>query len=435
AFFGESFLQVVINDPDADDDDTQETLDVEIDADADSGPDPSGTFTVLETSDSSGRFEFYLAHDLADDVALGALDTINTNDADEHEAVGAPPTAQASVIRFGAGQELPVTTALFEDVSFDIQVGNTVITVDYEESSAELNLDRETYGSDSIVYMTIVDQDANKDPTNSDSFNLTESELNTLVFEMEGALFNGTATFEETGDNTADFEATLQLTDAGTLVGDEIVFTDEAVEVTLHDKPNYDAPASLNSTDTSSRSFDIDDVDGELDEVATLTFGSELTLTLRDNDQNKDSQSDETLTDAVTVMVDGGLGADFEFLSMEETDDNTGVFTIDLSNGELPITFLTDGASPTLNNSRLELRQADITEDIVIEYTDPRDDDSLPGNVTSSFTVELTLATGSIDVPDAAGINDDFIVTLTDADLNDNPRTKDSYTVLLTGAP
>jgi hypothetical protein len=423
-----------VTDPDKDDDDTQETIDVEIDADAESGPDPSGTFTIPETSDSSGRFEFYLAHDLADDVALSELDAINNNNGGVPVEYTGTDTA-APVIRFGSGEELAVTTGLFDDVSFDIQVGDTTVTVDYEESSAELSLDRDTYGSDSIVYLTITDQDANKNPTASDSFTVSESDLNLLVFEIEGATFNGSATFEETGDNTADFEATLQLTNAAAGPSDEIQFSDEAVEVTLHDKPNYDAPASINSTDTSSRSFDIDDEDGELDDISQLTFGSELKLTLRDNDQNKDSQDDETLDDAIIVTVDGAVGADEEFLNMEETDDNTGVFTIDLSNSELPITFLTDGASPTANNSRLELRQADITEDIVIEYIDPRDDDSLPGNVTSSFTVEMTLATGSIDVPDAAGINDDFIVTLTDADLNDNPRTKDSYTVVLTGTP
>jgi hypothetical protein len=117
---------------------------------------------------------------------------------------------------------------------------------------------------------------------------------------------------------------------------------------------------------------------------------------------------------------------------MEETDDNTGIFTIDLSNGELEITFLEDGEPVVIGNDILELRADDITEDILVEYNDTRDDDS-EESITSSATIEITLATGNLALPDAAGINDDFILTLTDADLNDNPRTKDSYTVLFDG--
>ena len=430
AFFGEGILQVVVNDPDADDDDVQEDITVEIDADPETGAGVSGSFTVFETSESSGRFEFFLAHA---DASVNAtdIDAINTNGAEEHDSV----TNEASIIRFGAGEELPVTTGLFEDVSFDITVGDEEITVDYEESSAELTLDRSTYGSDSLIHMFITDQDANKDPTNVDSFVLNETALNAAVFDIEGATFNGSATFRETGDNTARFEAEIQLTDAASGGSDEMEFSAESVQVTLNDRANYDDPDDSptapenDSQDTSSRSFDIDNEDGKFDPVATLTFASETKLTLNDNDQNKDSEDDETLDDAVTVSVDTS-GGDVEFLDMEETDDNTGIFVIDLSNNELPITFLADGQSPTQNNSKLELRQVDTDEDILIEYTDPTDDDD-DSSVTSSFTLELTLATGSVDVPDAAGINDDFVLTITDADLNDNPRTRDSYTFIL----
>jgi hypothetical protein len=158
-----------------------------------------------------------------------------------------------------------------------------------------------------------------------------------------------------------------------------------------------------------------------------VTFGSELKLVLRDSDRNLDSDTDDSIDDAVQVSVDN-TGGDVEFIDMEETEDNSGVFAIDLSNNELRITFLQDGASPTANNSILELRQEDITEDLIVEYTDPADDDS-EEEVTSLLTLELTLARGTVSLPESTGVNDDFTLTLTDADLNDNARTKDSYVI------
>ena len=415
-FFGSSFLQVIVTDPDKDDDNVQEEVSVEIDADpSGSFTSSSGTFIVPETSDSSSRFEFYLAFDSS---TTPAIDADNSNGVAEYTG----SNTEAPIIRFGGEQELPVTSGLFDDVNFDITVGNEEISVDYEESSGVLELDRSSYGSDSLLHLFIVDQDANIDPTNTDSFTLSNASLNASVFELDGAIFNSAVTFDETGDNTARFEAIITL-------GTEIVASNDAIQITLDDRANYDDPvdSSVNdSLDTSSKSFDIDNADGELDDIPDITFASELKLTLRDNDQNKDSEDSEDLPNAVNVTVDT-TGGDVEFLDLTETDDNTGVFIIDLSNSELPVTFLSDGALPTVNNSKLELRQDDINEDILVDYTDPLDDNDAI-SITSSFTLEMNLATGSVDVPDAAGINNDFLLTLTDADLNDNPRTKDSYT-------
>jgi hypothetical protein len=427
SFFGEGVLQVVIN-ADADDDDVQEDITVDIDADPDDGTATSGSFTIFETSDSSGRFEFFLVH--ADSTFnITDIDPINTNGVDTYPVSGVPNDAEAAVITFGPGGNIDLTDSdLFEDVSFDFTVDDEEVSVDYEESAAVLELDRSTYGSDSFVYIFIIDQDGNMNPTEPDEFDILETNLTGFLFDLAGAEFNQTVTFEETGDNTARFEGIVELTE-----DDEgLVFTDEAVEITLNDIADYFTPADVtDSTDTSSRSFDIDDEDGEIDDVAALTFSSELMLTLRDNDRNRDSDDDETLDDVVSVSVDA-VGGDLEQLDMEETDDNTGIFTIDLSNGELEVTFLEEGEVVDQGNDILELRPDDITEDILVEYNDTRNDDS-EEEITSSQTIEMTLATGSIDIPEAAGINDDFIVTLTDADLNDNPRTKDSYTVEFDG--
>jgi Ca2+-binding RTX toxin-like protein len=433
-FFGEGGLQVVVTDPDADDHDVQEDITVDIDADPDDGTATSGAFTIFETAIDSGRFEFFLIH-VDSSVAASDLDSVNTNGADDYPVSRAPPNAEAALITFGPGGDLALSGSdLFEDVSFDITADDEEVTIDYEESAAVLELDRSTYGSDSLVYFFIIDQDGNTNPTEPDSFAVNEADLNTLLFDIEGASFSGGLTFEETGDNTARFEGIVQLTDFASGLDGELVFTIEAVEVTLNDIADYGTPNDVtDSTDTSSRSFDVDDEDGELDDITTLTFSSELRVTLRDNDRNRDSDDDETLDDVIAVSVDA-VGGDFEVLDMAETDDNTGIFIIDLSNNELRVTFLKDGESPNLGNDILELRAEDITSDILIEYNDTRDDNS-EGSITSSQTVEITLAVGTVNLPDSAGITENFMMTLTDADLNDNPRTKDSYTFVLNDVP
>lgn len=451
-FFGEGILQVVMTDRNTDDDD-DDVIVVEIEAESDgsSGID-SGTFEIPNTNPGSQRFEFFLVHassQYADGITDDGteLDPINSEGFDDlsdgFDGIGAP------IIRFGAdagsGVELDTGDSLYEKADFEIRYRNEQIDFSYEESEGQLSTDRDVYGSDSIVYVVIQDQDANLNPTESDSFNVTDGELDTL-FGISGASFVDDVVFKETSDNSAVFEAELQLVNADTGSDDpaELDFSSTTVSLSLNDMVNYaDVSGPENDADsTSDTSFVIDDEDGMLDDVGTITFGSELKLLLRDNDQNKDSDDDETLIDVVTVAVGNGDAngngvfnageSDQESVSMEETDDNSGVFVIDGSNNELRITFLADGEDPVPNNGILELRQSDIDKDITISYEDPLDDDSST-SVTSSFRKKLEIVTGQVSLPGNAGVNDDVLLTITDADLNNNPRTRDSYSFVLTG--
>src|SRR5687768_14809488 len=118
SFFGEGVIQVVIN-ADADDDDVQEDITVDIDADPDDGTATSGSFTIFETSESSGRFEFFLAH-VDTSVNVTDLDAINTNGADDFPVSGSAATgdAEAALITFGPSGDLALASSdLFEDVS------------------------------------------------------------------------------------------------------------------------------------------------------------------------------------------------------------------------------------------------------------------------------------------------------------------------------
>lgn len=430
SFFGQGYLQVVVTDPGSDDDDTRESITVEIEADPDTGSNASGNFTIPETSVNSTKFEFYLVHQNATAVSVASLEAINAAGAAEYPVAG----SEAPVIRFGVGGDLASDSDLYEDTSFDITVGNTEITVDYEQMVAQITLDKSTYGSNSLIYFVVTDQDANLDPTNSDSFTVTQALLNGTFFDISGAAFVDQVTFEETGDNAAKFEAVLQLNTADSSTDPELVFTAESVQVTLNDQADYEIIGTVppnNSNDTDDVSFDIDDADGELIEVGTLTFGSELELSVNDNDGNVDSQSNDTIVDGLTVISDGP-GGDMVTVDLEETDDNTGVFVPDTADNEIGVTFVNDVADIVVGNDILELSPSDIAEDIVINYTDPLNDNSVPGDF--STTVELALASPKLNLPPTVDDEAEFLFTITEADLNDNRGAKDSYKIVLDGA-
>jgi hypothetical protein len=421
-FFGHGAVQVVIEDDDTDDD-NDDTIDVDIDVEGD-----GGSFEIPNTSAGSQRFEFFLVHEDSDFNDAGALD-----------GIASTPT----IITFGGGN-ITNPELMFEDVSIDITYGSEDVTIDYEEAEADLQLDRDLYGSTSLLYVRIIDQDANNNPTESDAFTLNDTQLNDLLFETDGGEFEaGDYEFEETGDNTGVFELEASL-------DGDFDASDETVQMTLNDQAAYDTtledgaggPIEIedgdvnDSPDTAEFSFEIDNEDGEVDDVSDLTFNGELVATVRDHDQNIDSEAEDDIDGGLTVVVgDGAGGKDSESVDLTETDDNTGVFAIDLSNDELPITFLEDGGVTVPDNGILELRAEDIEEDIIIEYVDPLADDAADDDTSVvSFTVEMAVTPGQIAAPEEVGVTDEFTVTLTDQDLNDNPRTRDSYTVNITDA-
>lgn len=412
--FFNGILQVIVEDDSTDD--TNDSIQVEVTVDEDGGGSDSSTLTIADTSDGSQRFEFFLVHQDGDD-----------------QTVADPEAAVADIFDFGDGAADFNVTGFeqFDSGSVEIQYGDETVTIDYDESAGEISLDREgSYGSTSLVHLFIQDNDGNLDPTISDAFTVTDADLDTL-FDLTGAAFVDDVTFDETGDNTASFEAILQLNDTDTAVDDELDFTDETVTMQLNEMAVYtDVTNPTGSTDTSSLTFEISDADGDVGALGDVTFSSELKVTVTDPDQNLDSDNDDTITDGLLVEVDE-TGGDSEAVDLAETNDNTGVFEIDLSNGELRISFLEDGGTPTANNGILELRSPDIESDLIISYLDPLDDDSTNSTVVE-FAQALSLTPGTLSAPDTAGVNDEFTVTLNEPDLNDNPRTRDSYVVTWT---
>lgn len=413
-FFG-GMLQVIIEDESTDDDDDE--IQVEITAEEDGGNEGSQTFTIPDTNDGSQRFEFFLVHQDGDDQAPA--------DAENNTPV---------VIDFGAGATNLTVTGFdeFDSGSIEIRYDDEIVNIDYDESSGEISVDRDApYGTAAIVRLMITDQDANLDPTTADSFNVTTGEVDDILDITGGAIVDA-ALFEETGDNTAIFEAELQLNTTDSATTPELDFSETVVSVELTDHVDYENPgdAENTSTDTDTLTFEIDDDDGSMDQITSLTFSSELVVVVRDDDQNVDSQNEDTIVNALRVDAQN----DTETVNLEETGDNTGVFEFDLSNGELRITFCDDDDTtcPEDDNGILELDSEDIEEDIVVAYLDPQaDDDADDGSAVVERTLAMALVPGTLSAPETAGVNDEFTVTLTDNDLNDNPRSRDSYTLEL----
>lgn len=327
-FFGEGVVQVIITDPDANDDSTIEDLTVNIEADPDSGSQGSLAITVPETSDSSERFEFYLVHVSASAVDPSDIDAINSRGV---EGDGSCVLACAPFVTFGTSGDLEVDADLYEDVTFDINTGIAETRISYEQDLAQVELDRRSYGSDSFVYVTIIDQDANLNPSAADEFVVDPDSLpNRDLLELGGGSIAGIVTFRETSDNSARFEGRYEL-------GATMTFESEALVLTLFDKANYNATlaAGENESDSTDEvSFTIGDSDGTIDvggseptwdpkissDKTLYALGENVTITIADPDANASPSVIEVLD--IELSTSNGSAV----VEAEEFGQNSGVF-------------------------------------------------------------------------------------------------------------
>jgi hypothetical protein len=323
-FFGEGVLQVVIDDPN-DDDSTIEELVVDIDATPDIGSQGSFSVTVPETSDSSGRFEFFLIHADATSVTAADLDPINSAGVDGD---GTCVSDCAPFVTFGASGDLQIDADLYEEVSFDISDGDDEITVEYEESIAEVSLDRTAYGSDSFLYVFIDDQDANLNPTEADEFTVDPGNSpNSDLLTIDGGSIDSAVTFTETGDNTARFEGRYEL-------GASFIFDSESLVITLSDKANYEDTLGADENDSGSTdevNFIIGDDDGTIDIGDLITWDAELSSDKADYSlgesikvtiEDLDANSNPGLSEGIDLMLSTSSGN--ATISASETGPSTG---------------------------------------------------------------------------------------------------------------
>lgn len=382
-FFGEGILQVLVTDQDADNDNVVNQISVEIEAIPQSGSTGSESILVPETGNGTGKFEFYLAHQ--DAAAVGPADL----DADNSAGVendGVCVTNCAPFVTFGPAGDLDIESTLYEDTRFNIRVDDLEITINYEQTSGVLVLDRNAYGSNSFVYVSVADQDANLNPSKRDAFTVDpNTEPNSDLLELNGASFVDAVIFEETGDNTAVFEGRYQL-------GDSIDADTESLLLVLHEKANYNA--SLDSPENDSNqivelSFTIGNTSGTIDvgenqnlvtndpvltsDKDLYAGGDTVHISIIDQDANLNSG----MIDTVQLVA---FSTDTEIeLTGEETGPDTGVFEAD---------FML--ASET--NSTVGVIAA--TNFVIIRYTDERPADysesiAAGENPEKDFAIEI----------------------------------------------
>jgi hypothetical protein len=391
-FFGEGVLQVVIDDPNADDDSTIEELVIDIDATPDSGSQGSISVTVPETSDGSGRFEFFLVHADATSVTPSDLDPSNSAGVDGD---GNCVSDCAPFVTFGSSGDLQVDADLYEETSFDISDGDDKITVSYEESIAELSLDRTAYGSDSFVYVFIDDQDANLDPTEADEFTVDpESTPNDDLLALEGGSIDSAVTFRETGDNTARFEGRYEL-------GASLSFDSESLVLILSDKANYGDTLGADENDsdnTDEVNFVIGDTDGTVDVGDPTTWDAELSAdkpayslgeSIRVTIEDQDANSNPGISEDVSLELSTASG-NSSVLALE-TGPNTGIF-------EATVQLAVDGS---VSGTQLVIEEG---ESLILAYTDEKPADyqtRLDGGqeTEKEFSLEVDTLVGSSGLP------------------------------------
>ncbi len=387
-FFGEGVLQVVVTDPDADDSSTIEDLVVDLGAEPNAGSAGTISITIPETSDSSGKFEFFLVHEDAVAVSPSDLNAINSRGV---ESDGTCALDCALFVTFGPTGDLSVDAELYEEVVFQISAGSDEVEVKYEETGGTLELDRTSYGSESFVYAFVNDQDANLDPTNADQFVVDpDNPPNADLFSLGGGSLDGVITFRETGDNTARFEGRYQL-------GNSISAVSESVVLTLFEKANY--AASLASAENDSNgsdevSFTVGDSDPSIDVGgqpvvtfdptlssgrASYVLGETVSVTIADADANTNTNAADTII--LRLSSDGAAE-----LSALETGPNTGIFESSFKLGS-------DG---TVTDTNVKVKNGLMA----ITYTDKRPADYAQKiekgqNPEKVFSIEIDIITAS----------------------------------------
>jgi hypothetical protein len=277
-FSGEAVLQVVLTDPNADDDNTVEDIQVNISLKPKSGPVVPEQFLVPETTNSSGRFELFLVH--VDATNVGA-DDLDANNRAGVEGDGTCVSDCAPYITFGPGGDISVDSDLYDEARFDISSDDTAITIKYEEDNGTLQIDRQSYGSNSFLYIFISDGDANLDPTRGDQITVdSDASPNSDLLLLNGASFdNQPVVFRETGDNTGVFKGRYQL-------GSSITVNSESIILRFHDKANYDA--DLGSPENGSNN---------IDEISFTIGDDSGNMSIDDNNQIPSPPIDESPID------------------------------------------------------------------------------------------------------------------------------------------
>ncbi|NOJ26617.1 MAG: hypothetical protein DA330_01200 [Nitrososphaera sp.] len=425
-FFGEAAVQVIITNPNTSDS-SDDSINIEIEADG-----ASDNFEIPDTSSGSQRFEFFLVHadsqfadGIGNDSTLDPNNTAGFDDpADGYDGIGAP------IITFGAGGELDTGDPLYEDTEFTIFHDDLQYSINYEQTFGSLSLDRDSYGSNSFVYITINDQDANLNPFARDRLEFDpDSGPNSDLFELDGGNFMSPAVFEETGSNTAAFEARYQF-------GSSIEVESKSLSLILFEKSNYEVDLDAdenNSNSTDEASFTVENSSGTVtvNEGPAKTWdpvfsadktdyskGQTAIITITDPDANLDASKIDS------IVVNAASSIESKKFSAFEKQENSGIFELKLGLSEsLPDSIIVS------DKDRVSIQY---TDRYPADYLARKDSGIDPAKTFAfEFTV-LTPKTGieTIAVTPASKENADASITITVSLVNNN-NSKQPYVALV----
>jgi hypothetical protein len=197
-----------------------------------------------------------------------------------------------------------------------------------------LKLDRDSYGTTSFVYISVVDQDANLNPFENDEFTVDpDNDPNDDLLALDGGTFEDITIFRETGENSGIFEGRYRL-------GTSMSVDSESLVLTLFDKANYKATRAApenDSNDIDEISFTVGNSDGTIDigggqqieptrdpiistDKELYAIGQSVHVTITDQDANVNSGT----ADSVQIQVLSGR-SQVELTALE-SGANTGIF-------------------------------------------------------------------------------------------------------------
>jgi hypothetical protein len=461
-FFGSSLVGIIIDDANTNDDETvpDTTIQPTITVRDVAGEILTQTnFEAPDTRDGAQQFEFFLRSEGSTITPLDPVGFLS-------------PTYDVG----GDGAEIDIGGALSRGYTIEISYLDASTTITYDDTISTISKNKSSFGEDNTVCLDINDQDGNVDPTKPDiiignGFDNDENGLRDGWIDMTGVLgFDDNIVFTEIGENTAHFVGAYTISETP---GDDVIQIDPTVAIpsislNIHDDSKYvddtdgDGDIDLEDSDVSGNPenfavstdvypFTVENSDGQLQDVGSLTMSSELFLTLSDNDRDVDCREFDVIpavfpnvdfrnfnpddisnagNSGVIIYVDAP-GGDKETADMVERSESTGTFDLDFPIFR-EITFLASGESAS-RNGIIEFTSADIDKNIIISYIDPapRSED---GRVVS-FSVPLSRTPGTVELPERVDVNTDFVPTFIEPDLDDTRpgRPFDIYQLVLQG--
>lgn len=473
-FFGSNVVEVTITDDNLEDNnDAGEEDEVTVTFDVFSGGDSASEDVTVgdDTADisveigDSGRFVFYLTADA--DVVIGDLD--NPEFGSDSQLVFVGEGGDVSVGSDAGNSAFDGATdgiSLDEGSTIEIIYGDAELVLTYEDTKADIILDRTTIGTDGSLYLQANDHDANNDPTARDELNF-DANSGDLSMTFSGvndtnlgqAIADEALDFQETSDNSGLFQVRIQVQDVFDIGADE---TPKSVTIELEDFEVYPNDAFYDSDengilgdDDTRESIQVDNSDGILQEVTNPAGPrSELVVKVSDSDRNLDSKIRDRIENAIAADLSSSGADDDETIKstpvdLVETGINTGFFVPDLSGNVFEVTI----GPVTDNNGILDIEDASAAKsDILVRYADLTpdnggdidtdiDDGELGGDVAFDAKVILfkgkaaanTAATVSLGQP-RIGAQDKVALVVSDVDLNDDKNSVDSFDLTIPAA-